>query len=169
MVSFLMIMSISTSLLFMFLKHPMSMGLSLLIQSTIISLMTGFYNHNFWFSYILFLIMIGGMLVLFIYMTSIASNEMFKYSNKLMIMIVTSTMFMMIVMMLWDQYFINQNMFMMDTTIMNNKEMFKLSLNKYLNFPSNMMFIFYNYLFFITLIAVVKITNIQYGPLRQKP
>nr|ALO76085.1 NADH deshydrogenase subunit 6 [Elminae sp. GENSP01] len=167
--SFLAIMSISTSLLFMFLKHPMSMGLSLLIQSTIISLMTGFHNHNFWFSYILFLIMIGGMLVLFIYMTSIASNEMFKYSNKLMIMMILCTTIMIIMTMMWDQYFMNQNTFTMDMTAINNKEMFKLSLNKYLNFPSNMMLFFMIIYLFITLIAVVKITNIQYGPLRQKP
>lgn len=145
------------------------MGLSLLIQSTIISLMTGFYNHNFWFSYILFLIIIGGILVLFIYITRIASNEIFKYSNKLIIMIVTSTIFIIIVIILWDQYFINQNIFIIDTTIINNKEIFKLSLNKYLNFPSNIILFFIIIYLFITLIAVVKITNIQYGPLRQKP
>nr|ADO60490.1 NADH dehydrogenase subunit 6 [Elmidae sp. BMNH 840216] len=168
MISLLMILSISVSLTFLFLKHPMSMGLTLLIQSTLISMITGFYNHNFWFSYILFLIMIGGMLVLFIYMTSIASNEMFKYSNKLTIFVFTLIITLTIIMFNSDQLIMNQNVFNIDSTIFNNPELFKLSLNKYLNFPSNIMLFFMIIYLFITLIAVVKITNISYGPMRQK-
>ena len=35
------------------------------------------------FSYILFIIIIGGILVLFIYITRLASNEIFSQSNKI--------------------------------------------------------------------------------------
>nr|AFC36304.1 NADH dehydrogenase subunit 6 [Limnius volckmari] len=168
MLSILMILTISMSLIFLFLNHPLSMGMSLLIQSTLISMITGFYNHNFWFSYILFLIMVGGMLVLFIYMTSIASNEMFKFSNKLMIMLASITMMMIIITIFQDQLMPNLQVFNVDSTMFNNKETYKLSLNKYLNFPSSMILLFMIIYLFITLIAVVKITNISYGPLRQK-
>jgi len=40
---------------------------------------------RFWFSYILFLIIIGGILVLFIYITRLASNELFSPRNKILL------------------------------------------------------------------------------------
>nr|ALI86981.1 NADH dehydrogenase subunit 6 [Cryptolestes turcicus] len=53
------------SLMFMFLNHPLSMGLMLLLQTICISILSGIMMINFWYSYMIFLIMIGGMLVLF--------------------------------------------------------------------------------------------------------
>ena len=38
---------------------------------------------KFWVSYILFIIIIGGILVLFIYITRLSSNEIFSPSNKI--------------------------------------------------------------------------------------
>jgi hypothetical protein len=40
-------------------------------------------TEDFWSSYILFIIIIGGILVLFIYVTILASNEIFSPSNKI--------------------------------------------------------------------------------------
>jgi len=55
--------------------------------ATIICLIRGTIYRRFWFSYILFIIIIGGMLVLFIYITRLASNEIFSPSNKTLIII----------------------------------------------------------------------------------
>jgi len=44
---------------------------------------TSYSDRRFWVSCILFLIIIGGMLVLFIYITRLASNEIFSPSNKI--------------------------------------------------------------------------------------
>nr|QIV24611.1 NADH dehydrogenase subunit 6 [Aesa media] len=155
------------SIFFMFMKHPLSFGLVLLMQTLMIALTTGMLNYNFWFSYILFLIMVGGMLVLFIYMTSIASNEKFKFSFKMMIilllmlMVMTSLLFM-------DNLIPNMSMFTQD---MSNQTFFPKpdkSMNKFMNMPSSLnLFMIIMYLL-ITLIMVVKITNVKYGPLRQK-
>jgi len=40
-------------------------------------------DRRFWCSYILFIIIIGGILVLFMYITRLASNEIFSPSNKI--------------------------------------------------------------------------------------
>jgi hypothetical protein len=40
-------------------------------------------DRRFWVSYILFIIIIGGILLLFIYITRLASNEIFSPSNKI--------------------------------------------------------------------------------------
>ena len=44
---------------------------------------TSYSVRRFWVSYILFIIVIGGILVLFIYTTRLASNEIFSPSNKI--------------------------------------------------------------------------------------
>nr|YP_009995256.1 NADH dehydrogenase subunit 6 [Ochthebius puncticollis]QNP09646.1 NADH dehydrogenase subunit 6 [Ochthebius puncticollis] len=158
---FLMI-NIMISIMFLFMMHPISMGTMLLLQTILISLITGMLNFNYWFSYILFLIMVGGMLVLFIYMTSIASNEKFKFNTKLFMMFFI--MMMLIMIMSYTDLFINiMNNFNFNFM---NKENY-LMLSKFYNKPSNLiMFMIIIYLF-ITLIAIVKITNFKMGPLRQ--
>jgi hypothetical protein len=44
---------------------------------------TSYSDRRFWFSYYPFIIIIGGILVLFIYITRLASNEIFSPSNKI--------------------------------------------------------------------------------------
>nr|ARH53971.1 NADH dehydrogenase subunit 6 [Orsodacne cerasi] len=155
------------SFMFMFLNHPLSFGMILLLQTMLISLISGLMNYNYWFSYILFLIMVGGMLILFIYMTSIASNEKFKFSIKLSFLYMAMIIFMMMMFMI-DLYFTNFPMMTYDTIMQNSMLSNKFSMNKYMNFPSNMIMYMIIIYLFISLIMVVKITNIQYGPLRQK-
>nr|QWB85945.1 NADH dehydrogenase subunit 6 [Menesia sulphurata] len=156
---------ISLSLIFIFLNHPLSFGLILLLQTTLIALFTGMLSHNFWFSYILFLIMIGGMLILFIYMTSIASNEKFKFSTNLTLMFYFSLTPMLIFII--DLYFFNM-MLNLDLNNMLNSISFNMTLNKFINWPQNLIFMMMIIYLLITLIMIVKVTNINYGPLRQK-
>nr|ASN65973.1 NADH dehydrogenase subunit 6 [Broscus cephalotes] len=168
----LMIINLIMTITFLFLNHPLSMGLILLIQTILISLMSGMYTYSYWFSYILFIIMLGGMLVLFIYMTSIASNEMFNFSMKLMMFIMIMLFMMMISYfmiehMITNLLFKNSNMIeYLNNMFMKNENL--TSLNMIYNQPNNMTtLMLVNYLF-LTLIAAVKITDIKYGPLRQK-
>nr|YP_009131570.1 NADH dehydrogenase subunit 6 [Nemopoda mamaevi]AIY56562.1 NADH dehydrogenase subunit 6 [Nemopoda mamaevi] len=159
-----------TSFIFMQMNHPLAMGLMLLIQTLLICLMTGLITKSFWFSYILFLIFLGGMLVLFIYVTSLASNEMFSFSIKLFISSISMIIFSVLIM--W----IINNLFFMN--LFNNNEMEMINLmNSYIsenslflyklyNYPINLMTILLMNYLLITLIAVVKITKLFYGPLR---
>nr|QIV24715.1 NADH dehydrogenase subunit 6 [Eboraphyllus middletoni] len=163
----MMILMMLTSICFMFLQHPLSFGSILAIQTLLISLITGTLNYNYWFSYMLFLIMIGGMLVLFMYMTSIASNEKFKLTSKMYLMI-TILMLMILGTFLLDNFFFNMDLFTHDlinqSMIMENKK----SMSKFFNSPSSFNLLMIISYLLITLIMVVKITNIKYGPLRQK-
>nr|ARH55062.1 NADH dehydrogenase subunit 6 [Lopheros rubens] len=155
--SILMLMSMMTSM-FLFTKHPLSMGLILMLQTILISASTGLMTNKFWYSYILFMIMIGGMLVLFMYMTSIASNKKFKFSWKMMML---SNIMMMISMMI-----MTTNDYLMNLSL-NKEPNLELTISKYFNFPmSTITYLLIIYLL-ITLIAVVKITKTNFGPLRQ--
>nr|WGO58065.1 NADH dehydrogenase subunit 6 [Rhabdoblatta melancholica] len=151
------------SLIFTQMNHPLAMGLILLIQTTFISIITGMTATSFWFSYILFLIFLGGMLVLFIYVTSLASNEMFSLSTKLILFSMISLPIL---------YLIYNNMY---SSLMNQESMNFLNMNNYTslpliklyNYPTSIITIMLASYLFLTLIAVVKITNIFKGPLRQ--
>nr|YP_010725968.1 NADH dehydrogenase subunit 6 [Anopheles barbirostris]WDY83663.1 NADH dehydrogenase subunit 6 [Anopheles barbirostris] len=168
----LIIMSICLimSFIFMQMKHPLSMGLMLLIQTFLTCLLTGIYVKTFWFSYVLFLIFLGGMLILFIYVTSLSSNEMFSMSFSLttlslMIFSVLMMLFFFMDKSLTEQFISNMEMekiSMMNNLINENI----LSLNKMYNFPTNLItLLLINYLF-LTLLVTVKITKKFYGPLR---
>nr|AHZ89297.1 NADH dehydrogenase subunit 6 [Pararge aegeria aegeria] len=167
-ISFIVIL---ISIFMFFINHPISMGLLILLQTLLICLLLGMIINSYWFSYILFLVFLGGLLVLFIYISSIASNEIFKisFTNKFVIL----TSFLILNMMIflknnlnWLNFSLNEdmnsflNMFLFYYNE-NNINLFKL----YNEQTYLLMFMMIIYLF-ITLIAVVKITNIFFGPLR---
>lgn len=112
------------------------------------------------------------MLVLFIYVTSLASNEIFSFSIKIFILSSLILFLSLISIFLMDNRIIanflrnNEIYSIIDIKSFINEN--TVSLNKLYNFPTNILTILLiNYLF-LTLIAVVKITNIYEGPLRPK-
>nr|YP_009967182.1 NADH dehydrogenase subunit 6 [Chalcidica minea]APO08600.1 NADH dehydrogenase subunit 6 [Chalcidica minea] len=169
---FFSLLLIFISFLLFFLNHPLSMGLLILIQTFLTCILSGMLMKTYWFSYILFLTFLGGLLVLFIYVSSIASNELFKISFTMKMLI----MMCWIIMLMCSLLFMN-NMYWMNMYI--NSDMIKsFSLFIFMNYENNinltklynnqtyfLMLIMMIYLF-ITLVAIVKITNIFYGPLR---
>nr|YP_011002915.1 NADH dehydrogenase subunit 6 [Leucoptera coffeella]WPR14281.1 NADH dehydrogenase subunit 6 [Leucoptera coffeella] len=167
----LMGLIINLSFLMYFLNHPLTMGFMIIVQTLLTCLMSGLLLNTYWFSYILFLTFLGGMLVLFIYVSSIASNELF-YNSKYLLMMLIMNFFLLFLM-----YIIFYNKEMEIKNINNemnklNYEFFmfnyeyKINISKMYNNQSPfMMYMLIIYLF-ITLIAVVKINNIFYGPLR---
>nr|UYC28892.1 NADH dehydrogenase subunit 6 [Medeopteryx sp.] len=156
---------LTMTIMFMFITHPLSMGMILLIQTLLISMWTGFMSMNFWYSYILFIVMVGGMLILFIYMTSVASNEKFSFSK--MNMIITTMSLIIISLTMMDKIYNVMNSMNLDLMMNMNLISFKLSLNKFIMYPMMMMSLTLIIYLLITLIAVSKITNIQSGPLRK--
>jgi NADH-ubiquinone oxidoreductase chain 6 len=68
---------------FVGLNHPVRIRVTLIFHSVVIALITGLTGGSFWFSYVLVLVFLGGVLVLFLYITRLAANEkfIFKWSN----------------------------------------------------------------------------------------
>nr|ASM82643.1 NADH dehydrogenase subunit 6 [Bittacus planus] len=168
---FISSISFLISMTFLTMNHPLAMGLVLLTQTVMICLITGMIAKTFWFSYILFLVFLGGMLVLFIYMTSLASNEMFSFSSTHLFFSISLIFLSLMISFFLDKYLWTNSFMNFDTqtiSFMLNDNNLINNLTKLYNFPtSKITLLLVNYLF-LTLIAVVKITNIFYGPLRQK-
>lgn len=144
----------------------------ILIQTLLVSLISRIIIQTYWFSYILFLTFLGGLLVLFIYVSRIASNEIFN------IKITTKILFIIIIIISLFIRFFNYNLKWINLNI-NNYDIYKLfdiflffnnenkiNLSKLYNNQTFITLIIIIIYLFITLIAVIKITNIFYGPLR---
>nr|YP_009988370.1 NADH dehydrogenase subunit 6 [Anapodisma miramae]QNM39669.1 NADH dehydrogenase subunit 6 [Anapodisma miramae] len=168
----MVIMALSTVMNINFIKlnHPMSMMIFIILQTFLIGLMSGTIMESFWLSYILFLTFLGGMLVLFIYISSIASNEMFQPKSMTMMLsfiLWTIIIFMMIIMdmMMFMDFFKNTETMNINNLI-NYQEM-TFSLQKLYNNPTFIITMTMMIYLFLVLLAVVKITNINQGPIRK--
>nr|YP_010952693.1 NADH dehydrogenase subunit 6 [Trapezia lutea]WMQ53113.1 NADH dehydrogenase subunit 6 [Trapezia lutea] len=153
------------SFLFTQLKHPLALGLTLLLQTISISIITGTSTYSFWFSYILFLIFLGGMLVLFIYVASLASNETFFFSFKSLFFYSMFFLFFTFLTFLIDPLMSPYSSSLPITSVSSNLSTpFFISWIYNYNFTSFTLFIILYLL--LTLIVVVKITNFTKSPLR---
>nr|YP_009112544.1 NADH dehydrogenase subunit 6 [Paranephrops planifrons]CEK40194.1 NADH dehydrogenase subunit 6 [Paranephrops planifrons] len=157
----------SLSLLFTALTHPLSMGLILLIQTTLICIASGLFNSSFWFSYILFLIFLGGMLIIFIYIASLASNEAFKINFFFSLFILPPSLISLLLIML-DPFILPSNFFLFSPQMFfNNKINFSLTASSTIYSSSSLLLTSFMIMYLLfTLIVVVKIINISCGPLR---
>nr|YP_009228466.1 NADH dehydrogenase subunit 6 [Gonista bicolor]ALF99727.1 NADH dehydrogenase subunit 6 [Gonista bicolor] len=168
----MMIMALSNMMNINFIKlnHPMSMMMFIIMQTFLVGLMTGMMMESFWLSYILLLTFLGGMMVLFIYITSIASNEMFKPKSMMLIINIILLMIILIILIIIDKMMFLDLIKNSETSNVNNNINYHemtMSLDKLYNLPmsfTTMMMMIY---LFLALVATVKITNINKGPIRK--
>jgi len=138
----------------------MAMGLILLIQTIMVCLIRGTIYRSFWFSYILFIIIIGGILVLFIYMTRLASNEIFSPSNKILM---ASSIILPILIYIIPTLTNNKDINIHDTIIENEiTTTTTVIYNQIIGTITTILVIY----ILLTLIVVVNIINVSKGPLR---
>nr|YP_010883258.1 NADH dehydrogenase subunit 6 [Pylorgus porrectus]WIF28483.1 NADH dehydrogenase subunit 6 [Pylorgus porrectus] len=141
------------SFLILWATHPMTMMLIIITQTINISLMMGMMMGTFWFSYMLMMIMMSGMLVLFTYMASIASNEKFKSINKI---ILPSILILII-----------SNKILLENKMLINNELTLMMMALFNKTSSYITIMMVMYLLF-SMMTISMIVNINQGPLRSK-
>lgn len=141
------------------------MGLNLLTQTIIISFSAGLNTYSFWFSYILFLIFLGGILVLFIYVASLASNEIFMPSLILTFFTSIFIILLFLLFYLLDPVLISSSSYLPNSTIYNLPSTTYIT-SWIFNTPSILFTIFIISYLLLTLLVVIKIINLYKGPLR---
>nr|YP_009328105.1 NADH dehydrogenase subunit 6 [Trigonidium sjostedti]APD14952.1 NADH dehydrogenase subunit 6 [Trigonidium sjostedti] len=164
------IFSVSSTLNFLFImsSHPMLITLIIIIQTLMLCLLMNFFSLSLWFSYILFLTFLGGMLILFIYITSLASNE--KFSINPIKMFISSSIIMISMLTLLFLFNMNNSILMnQDTMILQNfliQTESPNNLNILYNKPNYFITLMMVMYLLITLIIVVYISNPKMGSLR---
>nr|WRO39598.1 NADH dehydrogenase subunit 6 [Carsidara limbata] len=140
-------------------SHPFMFSFFVLIQTIMISIMSQILMMSSWMSLTLFMIMVGGLMIIFMYTTSICSNQRFmmpKILNSILYLIVYLPIFM-----------INENFMMkIDNLYLNNfnfKEFWKLFM------PMSMISSMFMFLYLIlALMVMMNIMNYNSGPMRKK-
>nr|AAU13944.1 NADH dehydrogenese subunit 6 [Bothropolys sp. SP-2004] len=151
----LMISSMVITLLLTQITHPVSFIFTMIILSVLISLTLSSIFSTFWYGYILILVFLGGLLILFLYIASIAPNSLFPKVN-------ISNIAFLLPLILIIYFSLNINHFIVPLKTLNfiNTHLSKLYSQ------SSMITIFLIIYLLMTLLVVVKITNFNKGPLR---
>nr|ATD52971.1 NADH dehydrogenase subunit 6 [Phlogotettix sp. EMHAU-2015-Zz052705] len=139
-------------------KTPMSMGVLLLTYTMLTTFLMSKMLTSSWMSMIIFLMLIGGLLILFMYMSSIASNE--KFTPNIMIMLVTLIIIIPIEEMM-NEIQINEK----EENLIKEETM---TLTKIYNEKSMLITLMMFIYLLLTMIVVTKIIKIYKGPLRSK-
>ena len=138
--------------------------LILFIQTFLLVLFLGNVFQIMWFSYVLFIVYIGGILILFFYIISLINNKLFNFNKPLLLYLLRFILIYLI--------FFLKTKNILNFDFLNLEYKFKdfnfLNWYKLYNFYSNFLNIFIiNFLFFI-LIITIKLTKRFFGPLRIK-
>nr|YP_002971029.1 NADH dehydrogenase subunit 6 [Hydrometra greeni]ACJ69492.1 NADH dehydrogenase subunit 6 [Hydrometra greeni] len=158
----IMLMAMLINILFMTAMNPIMMGFSILLQTLTLSMLMMMISNYSWTSYIIMLIMAGGMMVLFSYMASIASNQILKTPQMKYIIV---TMMVTILLIMFNYNKIN---LMYNIDLFNNMNINNLMIMKMNNMKSSMITIMILIYLFMTMMIINKITNINEGPIRMK-
>nr|YP_010882203.1 NADH dehydrogenase subunit 6 [Pulchriphyllium giganteum]WID87117.1 NADH dehydrogenase subunit 6 [Pulchriphyllium giganteum] len=156
----LMITNMMLNTTFLMMKHPLSMSMTIITQTMIVSMITSMMWMSSWYSFILVLTYIGGMMIMFIYMTSLVPNMMFSMPKKM-------TMSMIIMLTIMMTYMINKKYQMLNLDMMQPNEQ-TIILTKMYTKPTNITTIMMALYLLFTMITVKNMTELKMGPLRMK-
>nr|YP_009443923.1 NADH dehydrogenase subunit 6 [Stimulopalpus japonicus]ATU07144.1 NADH dehydrogenase subunit 6 [Stimulopalpus japonicus] len=152
------------SMIFFMLNTPLSMGLILILQTICMSILMGMMMKSFWFSYMLILIFIGGMLMMFLYVITLSTNKKFKFKYSYMkTLILMTTMFLLYSTL--DPMMISPEMMYNKLNINDNLNMLNL-MKMFCTYSNPLLILMVNYLF-MTLMSVESIINNSFAPLRK--
>nr|AHF21741.1 NADH dehydrogenase subunit 6 [Apatania sp. YW-2014] len=145
--------------------HPLIITIFIIIQTVNLVMITGMMSHSFWMSYIMFLVFIGGLLILFIYISSLIPNKNFSLNYKTLFVTFIVTLSIILFVKIFS-IFMNKEMtqFMGIMTSINSENSIFI-MNFYNKNESFMTFILMNYLL-LSLIITTKITMLNNGPMR---
>nr|ANZ03397.1 NADH dehydrogenase subunit 6 [Georissa bangueyensis] len=151
---------ISSIFLLPTMKQPMSLGLTIMMITFFISILLAFIFSS-WYGYLLFLIYIGGLLVMFIYVSALIPNILFYYSPYFFSLIPIN-IFMVIL------FIYKKSLPFSEMTLTQNSNLISISKTgiSLTHLSSINLFIILSLILFLVLLAVVKICRSSQGPLR---
>nr|YP_010119557.1 NADH dehydrogenase subunit 6 [Ficus variegata Roding, 1798]QRB78540.1 NADH dehydrogenase subunit 6 [Ficus variegata Roding, 1798] len=154
-------LTMSSMLMLPLMSQPLSLGLVIMFLTLLMCFVSAIMISS-WYSYILFLIYVGGLLVMFAYVAALSPNVLFGSGSPLMLTIIMTillTLYMYIHPMLDISY-------MGDLNLFNNSKLLKIYGNEMVS-PSNIsILIGLAIILLINLIVVVKICYYQQTSLR---
>nr|YP_010926790.1 NADH dehydrogenase subunit 6 [Rhopalosiphum maidis]WKF54297.1 NADH dehydrogenase subunit 6 [Rhopalosiphum maidis] len=162
MLKFILLTNLIMAILLTMMKSPISSNLIILIQTMTLTLMINMITKTAWISFMVFILYIGGLMIIFLYISSIAFNELNINKNyKIMIYKLMISLILIFYMKLYFniENFNYENKFMFEDNF-NLLNMFMM--------PNNLMIYLIILILFFMLILIIWMLKINKGPIRQK-
>nr|YP_009905722.1 NADH dehydrogenase subunit 6 [Ochetellus glaber]QGW36346.1 NADH dehydrogenase subunit 6 [Ochetellus glaber] len=152
------------------LLHPILIMSMIIMYSVLMSMNMSIWKMNYMYSIMLFLIMISGLLIIFLYFSSLISNEKMNLSLNFNIISIITMNFILIMLNILYKKLYNYNMIFktkdnMSIMEVNNKS-FQNILNLY-TYPFNNLTILCMSFLLISLFSIIKISSLKSKPLRK--
>nr|YP_009400253.1 NADH dehydrogenase subunit 6 [Nurudea ibofushi]ARW70253.1 NADH dehydrogenase subunit 6 [Nurudea ibofushi] len=143
-------------------KSPLKSNLMILFQSITLTMMINLINKTSWISFMIFILYIGGLMIIFLYISSIAFNEINNNKKKTYLIKIILLTFLF-------TYWLNSSM-LLENFKFNNNYLFEdnFYLMNMFNYPNNLMIYFIMLILFIMLIMIIWMLKFNKGPIRQK-
>nr|AKM70259.1 NADH dehydrogenase subunit 6 [Aiceona himalaica] len=162
MMKIIILLNIMFSIILLMMKSPLKSNLIILSQSLLLTLVINLMNKTSWISFMLFILYMSGLMIIFLYISSIAFNESFKnkINYKLIYMFIIMTMLTinMNKNIIFENFNYENNLIFEDNFYFIN--MFIL--------PNNLMIYFIMMILFFMLISIIWMLKMNKGPIRQK-
>ncbi|YP_002323940.1 NADH dehydrogenase subunit 6 (mitochondrion) [Acyrthosiphon pisum] len=162
MLKIIMLTNLIMAIILTMMKSPISSNLIILIQTMTLTMMINLINKTAWISFMIFILYIGGLMIIFLYISSIAFNEL--NINKNYKNMIYKIIFMSLMLYYFKMYFNMENM--------NYENKFLFEDNFYLlnmfMMPNNILIYMIMFILFFMLILIIWMLKINKGPIRQK-
>lgn len=152
--------------------NSITLNLLLILYRIVLILKLNFINNRFWYSYILYLIIIGGIIILFLYLTRISNNELilFKFIYYIYIILKLILIICFYYIYLYLNYNLNINLYLINIDCnnfiyLNIGEIYRFK-NLYINISIDINIYIIIYLFLVIIICVLVCIKNR-SPLRQ--
>nr|AXI98633.1 NADH dehydrogenase subunit 6 [Pseudoniphargus mercadali] len=90
MAKYLSLLSFTFSMMFLLSISPLFLSVMIIAQTITLALIINSITLTSWFSFMLIMIYLSGMMIIFIYVSSMASNELFYLNNFLLVFILAA-------------------------------------------------------------------------------
>nr|YP_010710168.1 NADH dehydrogenase subunit 6 [Lipaphis pseudobrassicae]WCS41468.1 NADH dehydrogenase subunit 6 [Lipaphis pseudobrassicae] len=159
---FIMLTNLIMAITLTMMKSPISSNLIILLQTMTLTMMINLINKTSWISFMIFILYIGGLMIIFLYISSIAFNELNINKNFKNILL---KLILITLMLIYLKMSLN-----LDNMMYENKFMFEDNyyfLNMFM-LPNNLMIYMIMFILFFMLILIIWMLKINKGPIRQK-
>nr|ARI50089.1 NADH dehydrogenase subunit 6 [Cittarium pica] len=141
--------------------QPLSLGLCIMVFSALSCVLLGLVSSS-WYAYILFLVYVGGLLVMFAYVSALAPNNFFSSTKSIFSGV---GFFLLILGMLWALS-VPDISFLSSSSMLSTNKLIASSGSVIVSPSSISVMIVLGVILLINLLAVVKVCYYQQGPLR---
>nr|YP_009940102.1 NADH dehydrogenase subunit 6 [Hamamelistes spinosus]QNV49430.1 NADH dehydrogenase subunit 6 [Hamamelistes spinosus] len=163
MMKLIIMINLMLSISLTMMKSPLKSNLIILSQSIMLTLMVNLINKTSWISFMIFILYVGGLMIIFLYISSIAFNEMNINNNNYKILIMKMILIFFLI-------YLIKNFMNLENQHYQNKFNFEDNyyfINMFM-LPNNMLIYIIMLILFFMLILIIWLLKNNKGPIRQK-